>query len=245
MWVTRHASTEDVAGAAVAASNSPALWTQGRASFLAAQPLSAALVQPLQRALFDESPAAWDPAVAAELPPFTGNRVWALADPGTRVDHFVRRLARAYTALALALEQPATALWPLSRRAAWRQALWARHHAPLARARGLVDELGMGPRFNGALCFRAEATQAAVRLWFWAERLGVFPGGLVAVWPQPGGALMLQLCAHGNLHVEAYGTVALEAAQSLAPACGWVAVQGSCVSAWQQGTAIPGRELRI
>ena len=218
---------------------------QARASFLQAQPLSAALVQPLQRALFDESPSAWDPAVAAKLPPFTGNLVLALADPGTRVDHFVRRLARACAALALALEQPATAVWPLCRREAWRQALWARHHAPLVRARGLVDELGMGPRFSGALWFRAEAAQAAVRLWFWAERLGVFPGGLVAVWPQPGGALMLRLCAHGNLHAEACGAAALEAVQSLAPACGWMAVRGACVSAWQQGAAIPGRRLRV
>ncbi len=226
-------------------SASAALWLQDRASFLQDQAPCAGLVQPLQRALFDGWPAAWDLAVTATQAPFAGHMVLSLADPGSRVDHFVRRLARAYSALALALEQPATALWPLARRAGWRKALWARQHAPLVRARGLVDELGMGRHFDGALWFRAEGSVAALRLWFWAERVGDFPGGLVSVWPQHGGALMFRLCAHGNLHVEAYGAAALAAVHSLGPACGWMAVHGHCVSPWQQGTAIPGRSLQV
>jgi hypothetical protein len=227
------------------ARSSPALWTQDRAFFLQSQPLHAALALPLQHALFDEWPAHRDALSAEERPVFAGNLVLAVADPGIRVDHFVRRLARAHTALALALEQPATALWPLSRLGFWRPSLWAQRHLPMVRARRLADVLDMKPRFNGALWFGAEDALAALRLWFWAERLGAFPGGLVAVWTPPGGALMLRLCAHGNLHVEAYGAAALDALQTFAPDCGWATVQGPCISAWQQGTAIPGRHLRV
>lgn len=227
-------------------SNAP-WWTQGRAAFLQEQPLAAALGLPLQRAVFSERPAAWDadssPHTAA--PAFAAQRTLTLADPGARVDLFVRRLARAFNALALALEQPATGLWPLSRSEAWAQALQSRHHAPLVRARAALAPLALGPRFSGALWFRAEAAPDAVRLWFWAERLGVFAGGLVAVWEMPGGALMLRLCAHGNLHAEVYGAPALDALDALAPGCGWVVVQGTCTSAWQAGTAIAGRRLRV
>jgi hypothetical protein len=226
---------------------SAALWAQGRAAFLQAQPLTAALVLPLQRVLFSEWPASWDPVADAPsaTPDFAAPRTLALADPGARVDHLVRRLARAYTALALALEQPAMALLPMSRRGAWLPTLNARHHAPLVRARAALEPLALGPRFNGALWFRAEAVPDALRLWFWAERTGVIPGGLVSVWTLPGGALRMQLCAHGNLHVDVYGAAALEALDAWAPACGWMAVQGHCVSAWQQGTAIAGRGLRV
>lgn len=228
-----------------------ALWAQGRVDFLQAQPLTAALVLPLQRALFSEWPAHCDPDLDAgtPTPAFSANRVLALADPSGRVDVFVRRLARAHTALALAMEQQATALWPLSRRDAWKPSLNRRHHAPLVRARAALDPLALGARFNGALWFRCEAAAEMVRLWFWAERTGVLSsGGLVSVWPLSGGALQLRMCAHGNLHVEVYGAGALDALDALAPACGWVPVKGHCFSAWQSasaGTAIAGRELQV
>ncbi len=222
-----------------------ALHVQGRAAFLAAQPVAAALLAQLQRAVFSEWPRAWDAAAAVDLPAFTGNRRLSLAEPGTRVDHFVRRLARAHTALALALEQPASGLLPLSRQAAWLPSLRSRHHAPLVRARAVLEPLALSPRFSGALCFAAEAAPEAVRLWFWAERTGVFPGGLQSWWNLPGGGLMLSLCAHGVLHADAYGTTALEALDRWAPGCGWVVLQGACTSAWQQGTAIPGRRLVV
>ena len=224
-----------------------ALWAQGRAAFLQAEPLMAAVVLPLQRAVFSESRSHWDadPGALAAPPAFAGTRNLALAEPGTRVDHFVRLLGRAYTALALAMEQPATALWPLSRRQAWTVALQSRHHAPLVRARAVVAPLALAPRFSGALWFRAEADAELLRLWFWAERMGVFAGGLVAVWQQPGGALLLRLCAHGSLHVDAYGVATLQALDAAAPACGWQPVQGACVSAWQHGSAVPGQRLLV
>lgn len=222
-----------------------ALQMQGRAAFLAAQPVAAALVARLQRAVFSEWPHEWEADAGVDLPAFAGNRRLALAEPGTRVDHFVRRLARAHTALALALEQPASSLLPLSRRAAWGPSLASRHHAPLVRARAALEPLALSTRFSGALCFGADATPEALRLWFWAERMGVFPGGLLSWWPLPGGGLMLSLCAQGVLHVEAYGATALPALDAWAPGCGWVALDGHCVSAWQRGTAIPGRRLVV
>lgn len=222
---------------------SQALWAQPRDAYLHAHPLALALAGPLQRALFDERPAHADPDAGVAAPPFAATRTLALAQPGTRVDHFVRQLSRAHTALALALEQPATALWPLSRRAPWWPSLHSRHHAPLVRARALLPGPALGPRFHGALWFRAEAAPDVVRLWFWAERCGVFPGGLVSVWPLAGGALMLRLCAHGSLHVDAYGAAALEALDALHASSGWRVVAGPCVSAWQPGGAIPGRRL--
>ena len=225
--------------------NPISLEVRGRASYLAAQPVAAALVAQLQRAVFSEWPRAWDATAAVDVPAYAGNRRLSLAEPGTRVDHFVRRLARAHTALALALEQPASGLLPLSRQAAWVPALNSRHHAPLVRARAVLEPLALSPRFSGALCFGAEAAPEAVRLWFWAERLGVFPGGLQSWWALPGGGLMLSLCAHGVLHADAYGTAALAALDRWAPGCGWTVLQGACASAWQQGTAIAGRRLVV
>lgn len=220
---------------------------QGRTAFLQTEPRMAAVVLPLQRAVFSESPSHWDsdPGALAAPPAFAACRTLGLAQPGTRVDHFVRLLGRAYTALALALDQPATALWPLSRRQAWAAALQSRHQAPLVRARLVVAPLALAPRFSGPLWFRTEADADMLRLWFWAERMGVFAGGLVAVWQPPGGALLLRLCAQGNLHVDVYGAAALQALDAAAPACGWQPVHGHCVSAWQRGSAIPGRSLLV
>jgi len=226
-----------------------ALWALGRDGWLHAQPLAAALVLPLQRALFEDSPAHWDADPGLHAPAFAATRTLGLAEPGSRVDQAVRQLARAHTALALAMEQPATSLWPLSRRQPWLPTLNSRHAAPLVRARALLQPLALGARFNGALCFRAEAAPEAVRLWFWAERLGVFAGGLVQVWPLAGGALLLRLCAHGKLHVDAYGRQALQALDELAPHAGWVRVQGPCADGWKAGASasapIAGRALRV
>lgn len=221
------------------------VWTEARAAYLARVPEAAWLLQqwqqvhePLRNAQRDAPPPERD-----LLPPFAGSLTLTLAEPGTRVDHHVRRLARAYTALALALEQGHTALLPAARSAAWRTQLWSRHWPALVRARGLARALDMGAHFDGALCFGAAGTPEALRLWFWAERTGVFPLGLVAVWVWPGAVLCQRLCAHGNLHLDAYGSWLPKALKQASAPCGWQVVSGSCHSAWQQGRAVPGRAL--
>lgn len=230
-----------------------------RAAWRRRHPQLAVLLARRQRAVFDDWRAAWDPlpgpvppqAPGHEPPPFTEASVWAWARPLKRSDHALRALASALEQVLPALSGEGAvcgALLPVARGAAWAADDGRRVHPPLARARQAAAAGGVQPRPEEAVLLSARTLPQWLPLWFWSERCGAVPGGLLALWERPAGSpgcLLISLCAYGNLHVECHGLAAAERTRALLQGAGLRPLTESCPLAAVGAAATPGRRLAV
>lgn len=184
-----------------------------------------------------------DPARAlsgAARAPHAGNLVLALSHPPRRVEAFPRELGRALRGLSLAAGWPRLLLVPLARGAAW-CAEDGRQNPALQTARRALVEVGVAPRFDGALALSPLGVRLWTAAWFWSVRCGALSPGVA--FGVTGQNLIGELCAHGNLHLSVYGEASTHALQQHAEASGWRVLNGTCTDAF--GPAIAGRHLRV